>query len=189
MICKDQEAQIQTCVQALKQGRCIAYPTEAVWGLGCDPNHEQAVAEILRLKRRPVEKGLILAADDISAFSELIADLPADIVGKMHASWPGHVTWLVPHNSRVPAFVSGDSDKVAIRVSAHPIVRALSEGFAGPIVSTSANPAGSAEARTSDQVRAYFNAEERLVYAPGSVGAEQKPSTIIDALSGDILRN
>lgn len=181
--------QIEQCAQTLKQGGVIAYPTEAVWGLGCDPFNEHAVNEILRIKQRPVEKGVILIAADITHVEYLIADLPEDIQLKMQAAWPGHTTWLVPHRDRVPKFISGDSEKVAIRVSAHPIVREIGYAYGAAFVSTSANPAGQASAITKGEVESYFNNEKELVYAPGHVGNEARASRIIDAETGEILRS
>lgn len=180
--------EIQTCVNALKAGHCIAYPTEGVWGLGCDPNNKVALEEILRIKQRPIEKGLILIASDIAHFEFLLNDLPLSILDKMKARWPGHVTWLVPHKNRVSTNVSGNSDKVAIRVSAHPLVQALGQAYSAPFISTSANPAGLPAAETLEQVKAYFSSEPKLVFAPGEVGVAQGPSTIIDADTGKILR-
>ncbi len=180
---------IKTCADALVDGKCIAYPTEAVWGLGCDPDNEVAVNEILRLKQRPVEKGLILVAADIEHFSFLLRDLPPITLDKMRARWPGHVTWLVPHHQRVRSFICGESDKVAIRVSAHPLVQALGRAYGQALVSTSANPAGLDPALTQDQVRDYFGENSALVYASGEVGLEQRPSTIIDAETGVVIRS
>lgn len=178
---------IQDCVNALKRGACIAYPTEAVWGLGCNPSDIDAIKNILRIKQRPMEKGLILAAASIDQVAYLLEGIESAILEKMKQSWPGHVTWLVPHNDKVSPWVSGDSDKVAIRVSAHPVVQALCSSYGAAIVSTSANPAGLPSACTEAEVKHYFS-EEPLVYAPGTVGSEARPSTIIDAHTGKVLR-
>ena len=180
---------IRPCVNALKAGQCIAYPTEAVWGLGCDPFNEQAVQQILTLKSRPVEKGLIIIASQINHVQFLLEGLPQSTVAKMTEAWPGHVTWLIPHRGRVPRFISGDSDKVAVRVSAHPVVRAIGDAYKAPFVSTSANPASELSATNLDQVLQYFPPESSLTYAPGEVGSQLRASTIIDAETGAILRS
>lgn len=182
------ETALDQCVDALKSGRVIVYPTEAVWGLGCDPNLSRAVHELLRLKKRPVSKGLILASGQIAHFGFLLEALDGTILSKMKASWPGHVTWLVPHHGKIPEYIHGDSDKVAIRVSAHPVINALSDAFGGPIVSTSANPAGEPAAKNLDQAQHYFS-ETNVVFAPGETGGNEHASRIIDAISGEILRD
>lgn len=178
---------LQLCAHAILAGGCVAYPTEAVWGLGCDPFNRHAVETILRLKTRPVSKGLILISGCAAHFDFLLNDMDSRVCERIHTAWPGHVTWLVPHRGCVPEFVSGDSDKVAIRFSAHPVVRALSQRFGGAIVSTSANPAGLAPALNATDARRYFG-NAPLLYAPGTVGKPNRPSRIIDALSGQTLR-
>lgn len=178
---------IINCVKQLKEGGVIAYPTEAVWGLGCDPFNEDAVDTVLQLKARPWQKGLILIASDIAQFEFLLHDLPVSQHAQLQLSWPGHNTWLVPHHHRIPDIVHGIHETVALRVSDHPIVKVLCDKFGGPIVSTSANPAGRPSATTSLAVRRYFH-EQPLVIAPGKVGAQSSASCIRDLATGKIIR-
>ncbi len=117
------------------------YPTEAVWGVGCDPWDSEAVYHLLDLKQRPVEKGLILVADCMERFDFLLQDLPDDWLRRLANSWPGPNTWLVPHQDRLPPWITGRHDSVALRVTDHPLVARLC-ALTGPLVSTSANPAG-----------------------------------------------
>lgn len=178
---------IQYCARAMQAGKCVAYPTEGVWGLGCDPWNSHAVNSILKLKNRPASKGLILISGDIHDFDFLLNALDQVTVEKIKATWPGHTTWLVPHLGLIPKFISGDSDKVAVRVSAHPLVAQLSKAFGGPIVSTSANPAGKPSAMNALQVRRYFSRHD-LSIAPGRVGQQKTASSIIDACTGTLIR-
>lgn len=176
---------ISQAVSALAAGEVIAYPTEAVWGLGCDPFNRDAVFRILALKQRPQEKGLILVAGQVKQFAFLLNTLSKAQRDTLEASWPGPVTWLVPHNRLVPEWISGRFDTVALRVSDHPLIQALCQDF-GPIVSTSANPQGLPPALNSLRVRHYFGKRVRIV--PGSLGKQKKPSEIRDLLSGKIMR-
>jgi L-threonylcarbamoyladenylate synthase len=178
--------EIDSCVQLLREGKPIAYPTEGVWGLGCDPADSDAVRSILELKQRPASKGLILIGSREQHFAELLHRLPGSIREKIIASSAQHITWLVPHGGLVSPLIHGDSDKVAIRLSAHPIVVALTEAFGSAIVSTSANPAGRPSALTAQEVVEYFDGA--IQCAPGEVGRSAKASTIIDAASGAIIR-
>ena len=185
-------SQFIKAMKALNQGGVIAYPTEGVWGLGCDPFDEQAVLDILDIKSRPVSKGLILVSGDIKSFDFLIYDLSSIQYQMLEASWPGHNTWLVPHKNRIPSSVHGKHDTVAIRVSNHPLIKEICDQFGGPIVSTSANPAGCPSAKTSIQVRRYFSrkiANEEIALMPGRIGNAQSESTIRCLSSGKILRN
>jgi L-threonylcarbamoyladenylate synthase len=173
---------------ALAAGEVIACPTEAVWGLSCDPDDEAAVKHLLALKGRPVSKGLILVAHDMEQLQFLLEDLSRQQVDTLSATWPGPATWLVPHRGRVPGWICGDHDTVAVRVSDHPVVSALCAAWGGPLVSTSANPAGALPARQAYQVRRYFG--DRLGYImPGATGAAGRPTTIRHLLSGQIIRD
>jgi len=178
---------LKTAVNALRAGGVIACPTEAVWGLSCDPQNEGAVAGLLELKGRPVSKGLILVAADIQQVEFLLSGLTEQQRQSVCASWPGSTTWLLPHRDQVPGWISGEHSTVAVRVSMHPVVAALCRAWGGPLVSTSANPAGARPARAAFQVRRYFGSALDYVMA-GRVGAQMRPSTIRDACSGQILR-
>jgi L-threonylcarbamoyladenylate synthase len=169
----------------LKQGKIIAYPTEAIYGLGCDPFNGEAVKKILALKLRPAHKGLIVLIADWSQLMPLINVIPEHLLDAVRASWPGPVTWLFPKASTVPDWVSGTHNSIAIRMSAHPIAQALCS--AGPIISTSANISGHEPARTIAEVQAQFP-HGIDVLIEGALGGADQPSAIYDVLSGQRLR-
>lgn len=175
-----------SAARVIQRGGVIAYPTEAVWGLGADPFHRHAVEHILYLKRRPVTKGVILVAASAEQFHFILQHLPFEQQCTLLASWPGPRTWLVPHLQLVPEWIHGQHQTVALRVSAHPVVRALCQLTGGPIVSTSANPQGLAPARFGYRARQYFG--RQVEYAPGQVDLAAKPSEIRDLASGQIMR-
>ena len=179
---------IQRACQSLKQGNVIAYPTEAVWGLGCDPQNEAAVGKILRLKNRPVHKGLILVSGSIAQFEPLLNKLSREQRDKLIASWPGHITWLVPDSDNLtPEWIKGDHQSVAIRVSGHTIVQELCSAFGGPIVSTSANEAGEEAIRSRLILEDKF-ADKIACIVDGGLGQAAKPSEMRDLLSGRVIR-
>ena len=166
----------------------VACPTEAVWGLSCDPFSELAVAHLLQLKRRPEGKGLILVAATMSQLEWLLRGLPAAQRARLELSWPGPTTWLIPHNGRVPPWIHGDHDTVAVRVSAHPAIAALCRTWGGALVSSSANPAGAQAAVHAFQVRRYFG--DRLDYLiPGVTGGAARPSVIKHLVSDEVVRS
>lgn len=177
---------IQQAVRHLLAGGVLAYPTEAVWGLGCCLDDEDAVAQLLSLKQRPVHKGLILVSGSANHFEFLLERCSPDQRQTMQATWPGPNTWLVPHHNLVPAWISGRHPSVAIRVSDHPIIGALSNALGGPLVSTSANPQGLTPARTALRSRVYFG--NQVHYCCGAVGRSNNPSQIRDLISGQIVR-
>ncbi len=179
--------QIQQIAQKIRHGAVIAYPTEAVWGLGCDPFNATAVTRLLALKERSMNKGLILVAADIEQFAWLLEGLSDNEMAQLTASWPGPNTWLVPHHNRVPEWITGRHDSVAIRVSAHPLVAQLC-ALTGPMVSTSANPSGRLPAKSRLRIEQYFHAQLDAVLS-GDLGQSSNPSTIRDLRTGQVLRS
>lgn len=177
-------------VETLKQGEVLAYPTEAVWGLGCDPYQQSAFAKILTLKQRPIEKGVILVAASMAQATPFLQGLSAEQIQQMQDSWQitarqRATTWLVPLSPAVPAWISGQHDRVAIRVTTHPLVQQLCNAFGGAIVSTSANPAGLAAAKTVAEVGAYF---PDLAVLSGELGMSSEPSRIVDIQTAEVIR-
>jgi L-threonylcarbamoyladenylate synthase len=173
----------------LHRGGVIAYPTEAVWGLGCDPLDEAAVQRLLAIKQRPVDKGLILIAASLAQFDGLLdwEALPNDRAEAVFATWPGPHTWIVPTTGRVPHWITGAHDGVAARVSAHPVVVALCAAFGAPLVSTSANVSGAPAPRALADLAPELLARIDGVVA-GDTGALAQPTQIRDARSGALLR-
>lgn|SRR5690606_39526351 len=181
---------LDAAVASLRGGGVIAYPTEAVWGLGCDPFDEAAVMRLLAIKRREIGKGLLLVAADPTQLEGLVdwKVLPGDRREAVLASWPGANTWVLPATARVPRWITGNHDGVAVRVSAHPLVAALCLGFGGPLVSTSANAAGEPPARSEAGLSAALRAAVDAVL-PGATGGLERPTAIRDARTGAALRD
>ncbi len=178
----------ETIHSVLSGGGVIAYPTEAVWGLGCDPWNQKAVERILSIKRRPVEKGLILVAADQNQILPLLETVTDEQIQLLNESWPGPVTWLIPDPGQwVPEWIRGQHLSVAVRVSAHPVVRELCLNWGKPLVSTSANRAGEPAHTTRIGVDAELGSEVDYVVA-GETGGQNTPSRICDLLSRQVLR-
>jgi len=178
---------LQQATHALREGGVIAYPTEAVWGLGCDPENEAAVMALLNLKHRAVEKGLILVAANIDQFAPYLTELTAQQYQQLQASWPSFQTWVVPASQVVPHWLRGNHSGIALRVSAHPLVRELCQSFGGPLVSTSANPSTEPAALNIEQVKHYFS-DQLAFMLPGDVSHAGAPSPIVDIRTGKPLR-
>lgn len=177
---------LRQAVRTLNMGGTIAYPTEAVFGVGCDPWDEDAVQELLEIKQRPWTKGLILIASDFNQLQDFIEPVSADLLKQLQQTWPGPVTWLLPARPDVPTYLTGTHDTIAVRVTAHPLTRQLCEAFGGAIVSTSANITGLRPASNVHQVR--WQLPEIDYVLAGALGGADKPSQIRDGLSGEILR-
>ena len=108
---------LHQAIRCIRAGGVIAYPTEAVWGLGCDPTNEESVQRILELKSRPEHKGLVLVGSSLEQFKHLIRPLSADDLAKVNATWPGPITWILPCYDDVPSWLRGEHHSLADRKS------------------------------------------------------------------------
>ena len=174
-------------IRALRQGQIISYPTESVFGLGCDPHNLNSVNNILLAKQRSWQKGLILIASEIEQLEPWIDWARVPNIEKIYASWPGPETWIVPVADEVSPLLRGLYNSLAVRVSAHPVVQQLCDQFAGAIVSTSANKAGNPAPKSSFQVRKTFK-DSIGFYMTGATSKSLRPSRIRSALTGETLR-
>jgi L-threonylcarbamoyladenylate synthase len=181
---------VDTAVATLKQGGVLAYPTEAVWGLGCDPFNQQAVLKLLALKKRPIAKGLILIAasvEQVEPYLQLLTTLERERVVETWQNSSQPTTWVVPVSPDFPEWIRGEHLSVAIRVSAHPPVQALCSAFGGAVISTSANISGQATAQNPEQIVSVFSDGVDYIL-PASLGGQKNPSQIRDARTGAVLR-
>ncbi len=172
---------------ALAAGGVVAYPTEAVWGLGCEPLNRHACERILALKSRAPRKGFILIASEFAQVAPFVAAAPKARLKPALASWPGAVTWLMPVARGVPDILTGGGETIAVRVTAHPVASALCQAYGGAIVSTSANVSGHAPARTALKVqRAFGSRIDYLLH--GDTGGAARPTPIFDLATGRQVR-
>ena len=177
---------IRHAAACVREGGVIACPAEAVWGLSCDPWDRDAVELLCAMKQRPISKGVIIASGDVADFAPLLDGLTQKQRETVLDSWPGPVTWLVPHKDFFPPWVTGQSTEVAIRVTSAPALSKLCRELGGPVVTTSANWAGAQPAKHAFQVVRYFGAG--VVMVPGSVNLQGRPSTIKRATTGEVMR-
>lgn len=175
-------------ITVLQQEHVIAYPTEAVFGVGCDPDSERAVTRLLALKQRSVEKGLILIAANVEQLKPYIDDsvLTASQREAVFSCWPGPVTFVFPAKTTTPRWLTGKFDSLAVRVTDHPLVVELCLAYGKPLVSTSANLAGQEPCRNTEEVLAQFGPDFPVL--DGATGGRTNPSEIRDALTGRLFR-
>lgn len=192
---------MQDIAHELKQGKLIAYPTETVWGIGCDGFCKKAVMDLLTLKNRPMDKGLIVLTDKVERILPFLTNLPADCQNKIIATWQNPTTtqattWLfpIPSNLNIPTWLTGSHDSLAIRVINHPTITKLCASLVddvnpfGFLVSTSCNRTALPPARTFEEAMAYFGDDPNVLFLSDDTLGYERPSQIRDALSGQILR-
>ncbi len=178
---------ISEAANIIRRGGIVAYPTEAVFGLGCDPNIEAAVKRIYRLKKRPHHCGMILIAENIDQITSYCKAIPENRRQIVAASWPGAHTWLFPITDSCPKWLTGGHDSIAVRVTAHPIAAALCRSAGCALVSTSANRHGEPPATTAAEVARIFPLGIDGIVT-GKVAGASKPTPIADAISGTYIR-
>lgn len=156
--------------------------------LGCDPENEAATHRLLEIKRQPVDKGLVIVAATVSQIEHLLEGLTRKQRKQLIASWPGPTIWLIPDiDDQVPSWIKGRNESVAVRVTAHSTVVALCEAFGGPLVSAAANRNNQPPVRNALQIVKHLGKDiDGILH--GSLGGQKSPSTIIDALTGKVLR-
>ena len=182
-------AAIDHAGQQLREGGVLAYPTEAVFGLGCDPRNEAALARIFELKHRPVGMGVLLIASDFAQVEPYIdlEAVPRSMLDEAWTTWPGPCTWVFPRAATAPDWIAGAHAGIALRVTAHEPAVALCRAFGGALVSTSANVHGQPPARSVSELEQAFGAGlDGILDAP--LGSLDHPTSIRDVLTGAIIR-
>ena len=167
----------------IRNGGVVAYATEYCFGFGGDPMNRMAVWRLLRIKRRPANKGLILIASHIDQLSPYVDNIPSQVL----ATWPGPHTWLLVPRDGVPGWIIGDHSRIAVRVTAHAQAAALCQAAGMAIVSTSANRAGGEPTRRYRDTARRFKGEVDYIL-PGRVGDARAPTPIRDAVTGELIR-
>ncbi len=178
---------VEDAAAAVRAGGVVACPTEAVFGLSCDPTNAKAVARVLALKHRPADRGLILIAADFSQLERFCAPLDEARQREVRATWPGPHTWLFPASAACPPQVRGAHPTVAVRVTAHPIAAQLCRLSGTALVSTSATLRGPPPARTAPQVAAIFgNTRDAII--EGDTSGNKSVTPIKNANTGESVR-
>tara|TARA_B100000989_G_C19519104_1_gene463175 strand:- start:48 stop:1403 length:1356 start_codon:yes stop_codon:yes gene_type:complete len=170
----------------LNQGFVIAYPTEGVWGLGCNPMDEDAVNRLCKLKERNIDEGLILVSSNQDHLAKFLFGLEYKLIKKAHSKWPGPHTWVVPANPEVPKWIKGMHETVALRWSDHSTIARITSAFGGPICSTSANIRGQKAAKTKQEVKDIFG--EKVYFVDGDLGDSQGATSMQNLETDEWLR-
>ncbi len=178
---------IERAAEIVRAGGLVAYPTEAVFGLGCDPTLDATVERLLHLKRRPRDKGLILIAAAFNQLDPFLDTLTPAQMQRVNQTWPGPVTWLIPASRDASPLLRGNHDTLAVRITAHPVAAELCRRAGGALVSTSANIGGELPATNAVEVRQIFGDKlDFVLEAP--VGDNAGPTEIRDVITGRVIR-
>ena len=170
--------EVKDVICHLKSGEVIGYPTEAVYGIGCDPWNQSSVEKIAKIKGRKKRQTFLMVASSIDQLTDLI-DI-SRLSSQVKSSWPGHTTWLIKAKENVPYWLQDEqTNKVGVRISNHPLVRELCSEYGKPIISTSANISGKEEIKNQQEFIRTFSSDINYL-VDGDLGDYDKASMIID---------
>ena len=175
----------QDLIEVFNNGGVFAYPTEAIYGLGCDPDNAEAVKQLLRIKNRNIEKGLILIAADFSQVQKYLKPLNET---QKEFTAPSDTTYVFPALDSVPEYLKGEFSSLAIRISKHPIVQKLCSTLDSALVSTSANLSGQPPAKNFNEASGQFSNKIDAILK-GETGELLKPTAIRDSITGQLIRS
>tara|TARA_Y100000590_G_scaffold450345_1_gene589855 strand:+ start:9845 stop:10423 length:579 start_codon:yes stop_codon:yes gene_type:complete len=172
---------------AIVKGKIIAYPTESVFGIGCDPENEQSINKIIEIKNRGKQKGLIIIADEVKKLSKFIHKDYLDLFIKKSDIESKPTTWIVPSSKHVLNLVQGENSSVALRITQHPIASRICKYSNKAIISTSANISNKTPAKNSNEILMQFG-EEIDIIVDERVGDSIKPTQIVDLITNKVIR-
>ena len=178
---------LQPAVEWLRQGGIVALPTDTFYGLAVDVRSDAAVASVFDLKGRSAESALPLIAASVAQVEAFCGPLNPATRQLARVWWPGPLSVVCDAPPDVSAAAHGGTGTVAVRVPAHPVARALAEGWGAPIAATSANRSGDPAVMTAEAIRRSLTEDPRVLVIDGGATTGGAPSTIVDA-RGDAPR-
>ncbi|WMY96113.1 MAG: Sua5/YciO/YrdC/YwlC family protein [Arsenophonus sp.] len=175
-------------IMALKKGEIIAYPTEAVFGLGCDPDNEEAIHKLFLLKQRSWKKGFILIASSYEQLIPYIDDQKLTMKQKkiIFSMKKKPITWVLPAKKNISKWLTGTFNSIAVRIINFQLIKDLCFFYGKPLISTSANLHGEPPCKTKEEVILKFN--DQVFILDGVVGGHKNPSEIRDIITGCLYR-
>jgi len=178
------EALAHACA-VLRSGGVVAFPTETYYGLAVDPFNQAALSSLFALKRRSVDKPVLLIIDNPSQLVSLVAEIPPPFPLLMQRFWPGPLTLVFPGAASLSEMLTGCRGTIGVRVSSHPVARQLVSTFGQPITATSANLSGYKPAVTASEVREQLGLEVDFVLDGGETPGGQG-STLLGCQDGKV---
>jgi L-threonylcarbamoyladenylate synthase len=180
-----EEDLIGRAARVLKSGGVIGYPTETVYGIGCNIFHPAAVSRIYKIKKRPLDKAFILIAADPLQVRAIVAEIPENAERLMESFWPGPLTIVFRASPSLAQTEFRRVKTIAVRIPDSAICLSLLKHCGFPLVSTSANASGGPAASNTRDVIALFQNELDLIIDGGSTPGAV-PSTIVDVTKNPV---
>jgi L-threonylcarbamoyladenylate synthase len=177
-----QQSSLQSLISAveiLRAGGVVVYPTETFYGLGVDALNQKAIKKVFTIKGRSFAQPLLILIPEQDYLPRYVTEVSEKARRLMEHFWPGPLTMVFSASPQLPSILTAGTKKIAIRISPHPIARALTSAFAGPLTSTSANISGEQSPATAKEVFSHLGGMIDLIIDGGKTPG-QMPSTIVD---------
>jgi len=168
-----------SAVEILRAGGVVVYPTETFYGLGVDALNQKAIKKVFTIKGRSFAQPLLILIPEQDYLPRYVTEVSEKARRLMEHFWPGPLTMVFSASPQLPSILTAGTKKIAIRISPHPIARALTSAFAGPLTSTSANISGEQSPATAQEVFSHLGGMIDLIIDGGKTPG-QMPSTIVD---------
>ncbi len=168
-----------SAVEILRAGGVVVYPTETFYGLGVDALNQKAIKKVFTIKGRSFAQPLLILIPEQDYLPRYVTEVSEKARRLMEHFWPGPLTMVFSASPQLPSILTAGTKKIAIRISPHPIARALTSAFAGPLTSTSANISGEQSPATAKEVFSHLGGMIDLIIDGGKTPG-QMPSTIVD---------
>jgi L-threonylcarbamoyladenylate synthase len=173
------EDDLKNSLRVLKAGGVILYPTDTIWGLGCDPTNSQSVEKIFAIKSRPDSKSLIIIVNDLSMLERYVKNIPATALSLVNVS-DDPITIIYPEGKNLAPGVCSEDGSVGIRICRDEFCIELITRFRKPLISTSANIAGkSAPAHFGEIDNEIISKVDYTVFHKQNDRKKQKASAVI----------
>ncbi len=149
------ENEINNSLEVLKKGGSILYPTDTVWGIGCDATSAKAVSKIFAIKSRPEKKSLIILLDEVDKIKNYVENFPPQIADLI-LNYNRPLTIVFPKAKNLAKNIISDDGSIAIRVVRHQFCKKLISKLDKPLVSTSANVSGTSTPMLFNEISEYI---------------------------------
>ncbi len=176
------DKEINECLSALKKGQTIVYPTDTVWGIGCDATNASAVDKVFELKNRPPKKAMICLVANFKMLQEYVEEVP-EVAFEILKNTDKPTTIVYEQPIRLAENLINEDDTIGIRVVDHPFCRKLIQKFRRPIVSTSANLSGQTTPKTFDEISEDILSKAGYVVNLHRNKMNTRPSTVIKVMN------
>lgn len=176
---KPQKDVIDAAVRVIKNAGVIAFPTRSIYGLGADALNQKAVQKIFEIKKRPLDKPILVLIKDKNAIKDIAKNIPPAATRIMDIFWPGNVTIVLEANPDLPEALTAGTGKIGVRLPQHRVALALVNELNGPITGTSANISGGEGCHRISDLDVQITSKLDLILDAGPL-KKGKGSTVVD---------